>query len=258
MIRIRRLARDSEMEVCQKELGSSLKLQEEKPCQLEKSDRRCDPTAICSDGKVVRCITGTSSIRYYYHVKTGKCESYKYYGCKGSLNSFKSLESCESTCSKVMSELTEARTAQLITLQSESSRTEEKVPKKQEKIPDKCFLQANNSEDCKNSELSAIWYYNHRMGKCLSLIDFQCYGNFNKFPTYKECMKTCAVNSPQDQETVDKIDCKVSSWSHWGPCSAKCGAGKQLRNRSIQKDTINGGKACPALYESRDCFEKLC
>jgi hypothetical protein len=45
----------------------------------------------------------------------------------------------------------------------------------------------------------------------------------------------------------------VSAWSEWSACSQACGAGEQLRARTVVRPAANGGTACPALEEKRAC-----
>lgn len=54
------------------------------------------------------------------------------------------------------------------------------------------------------------------------------------------------------------VDCVVSDWSPWGPCSATCGSGVSRRTRTVKTNALNGGKACPGLAEERPCQDKPC
>ena len=54
------------------------------------------------------------------------------------------------------------------------------------------------------------------------------------------------------------VDCAVSDWTPWGPCPAKCGAGIHTRTRTVVRAAKHGGKACPALTESRTCYGEAC
>ena len=55
------------------------------------------------------------------------------------------------------------------------------------------------------------------------------------------------------------VDCEVSDWSEWSTCSATCGGGIQTRSRTIKKQAVNGGKACPIdLSENRTCNSQEC
>ena len=54
------------------------------------------------------------------------------------------------------------------------------------------------------------------------------------------------------------VDCAVSEWSPWAPCSASCGGGTMARTRNIVESPANGGAACPALEETQSCNTEPC
>jgi len=45
------------------------------------------------------------------------------------------------------------------------------------------------------------------------------------------------------------IDCQVSQWGHWDPCTKSCGAGGTHRVRVITTAVQHGGKVCPSLRD---------
>eukprot|EP01134_Creolimax_fragrantissima_P000840 CFRG0840T1 len=51
--------------------------------------------------------------------------------------------------------------------------------------------------------------------------------------------------------------CNVSEWSAWSPCSATCGGGTQVANRTITQQPTDG-TSCPALGKSTDCNLNPC
>jgi hypothetical protein len=53
--------------------------------------------------------------------------------------------------------------------------------------------------------------------------------------------------------TASNMNCKVSEWSAWSECSEVCADGIQTRTRSILRNPVGDGLACPALEESREC-----
>jgi len=54
------------------------------------------------------------------------------------------------------------------------------------------------------------------------------------------------------------VDCEVSGWSAWGPCSEPCGGGTQTRTRTVVLQPKDGGAACPDLEETQDCNMDPC
>ena len=54
------------------------------------------------------------------------------------------------------------------------------------------------------------------------------------------------------------VDCGLTSWSSWSACSSTCGSGMQVRRRQVTQAAANGGAACLAAAEMRDCTERPC
>lgn len=57
-------------------------------------------------------------------------------------------------------------------------------------------------------------------------------------------------------KTNAPVDCKVSEWGEWTPCSVSCGKkGKRFRKKTILIQSSNGGKKCPKkkLKEKEKC-----
>ncbi|XP_050397490.1 spondin-2 [Patella vulgata] len=51
----------------------------------------------------------------------------------------------------------------------------------------------------------------------------------------------------------ESLDCLVTEWGAWGPCSMTCGFGRRMRKRQILQQPEKGGSACP-----RVSIESLC
>ena len=49
------------------------------------------------------------------------------------------------------------------------------------------------------------------------------------------------------------MDCVMAAWSTWSTCTKSCGAGTHGRSRVVASPNANGGKACGALTEERQC-----
>lgn len=69
---------------------------------------------------------------------------------------------------------------------------------------------------------------------------------------------------PKVEEVIDcahKIcptDCKMSKWSEWSTCDAKCGGGFQFRKRSVETPASHNGKSCPSSHEKQRCNTQVC
>mgnify|MGYP006266618293 CR=1 FL=1 len=65
---------------------------------------------------------------------------------------------------------------------------------------------------------------------------------------------------PTPTPTHAPVDCSYSKWSHWSPCSTKCGIGKQTRWRAILTPEKYGGKCDRtdgALKQSQTCHNTI-
>lgn len=74
-----------------------------------------------------------------------------------------------------------------------------------------------------------------------------CKGKLKKRPEVK---RSCSIKCP--------VDCKLSDWTSWSPCSEVCGDGFQYRNRSILAKPKFRGRPCETLVEKRVCMQRDC
>jgi hypothetical protein len=51
------------------------------------------------------------------------------------------------------------------------------------------------------------------------------------------------------------VDCKVTAWGDYSPCTVTCGDGVEVRVRDVISTNSHGGAACPELSESRTCHD---
>lgn len=76
-----------------------------------------------------------------------------------------------------------------------------------------------------------------------------------KTTTAAAAAATTTVAVPSGEEPVD---CVVTDWTSWTPCSRSCGGGKQMKARIVSVRAKNGGRKCPRLKETRSCSEQPC
>ncbi|CAI9718730.1 Hypothetical predicted protein [Octopus vulgaris] len=56
-----------------------------------------------------------------------------------------------------------------------------------------------------------------------------------------------------ENEPAIPLDCQVSNWGEWGPCSKTCGFGRRERFRFVTQERKNNGYLCPQLKEEALC-----
>ena len=88
--------------------------------------------------------------------------------------------------------------------------------------------------------------------------------NNTPFLTYQLIMTSGTVyDNPWFNEfdfsiTPLTVNCSVSNWSPWGPCSAQCGGGTQSESRTIITQPQNGGQSCGSLTNTQPCNTQVC
>lgn len=92
--------------------------------------------------------------RFYFDATSKSCKTFKYTGCGGNANRFKTAEECQKTC----------------------------------RSQNVCELKVD-SGPCKGAFVK--YYYNSATGVCKKFIFGGCEGNGNNFRTWLECSKTC-------------------------------------------------------------------
>ncbi|XP_071559800.1 spondin-1 isoform X1 [Temnothorax nylanderi] len=117
------------------------------------------------------------------------------------------------------------------------------------------------------------WAFNPRKLMCVPFAYGGCRGNRNNFLTADECGNTCdivrtALTGQAFNETVNRdqtpidslspppppsppVDCVVTRWSNWSPCSVTCGVGRVTSYRTVEREAANGGRPCPKKLHRR-------
>jgi hypothetical protein len=79
----------------------------------------------------------------------------------------------------------------------------------------------------------------------------------NYSPTCVYC-KWTARQTGAETCTDKPVPCEVSNWSDWGACDKSCAVGKQSRTRTVTREALHGGTACPSLTTDRQCNVHNC
>jgi hypothetical protein len=58
-------------------------------------------------------------------------------------------------------------------------------------------------------------------------------------------------------EQTCPLDCDISAWGNWHPCSKSCGHGFHTRYRHVNTQPRGDGKACPNLTSTKPCEDQI-
>ncbi|NXC72533.1 TFPI1 inhibitor, partial [Anhinga anhinga] len=128
--------------------------------------------------------------RYFYNKETKICEAFKYGGCLGNQNNFKSLEECQTTCQgncKLLSSLFLVLFLHKLCCVLKVS-CMEKRQLKPPPIPSLCMTPMDRGL-CRAKELR--FFYNYSTGRCHPFSYSGCGGNENNFASRKSCLRSC-------------------------------------------------------------------
>jgi len=74
-----------------------------------------------------------------------------------------------------------------------------------------------------------------------------------------EELRACNTTKPKEKDMLQPVDCELTSWSRWGPCSQDCGSGTRYRSRDIKRKAESDGAACSGtLHELEECNTQRC
>ncbi|NXK91279.1 TFPI1 inhibitor, partial [Formicarius rufipectus] len=132
--------------------------------------------------------------RYFYNKETKSCEAFKYGGCLGNQNNFKSLEECQKTCQENCKLL--ASLFLLLLLYKQCHETDRMqsltlfflVFLEPPPIPSFCMTPMDRGL-CRAKELR--FFYNYATGRCRPFSYSGCGGNENNFTSKKSCLRIC-------------------------------------------------------------------
>ncbi|KAI1237018.1 hypothetical protein IHE44_0014270 [Lamprotornis superbus] len=109
-------------------------------------------------------------IRYFFNIKSRKCEVFEYGGCHGNENNFLTLEECQQKCLPQKMALAKIKKGK----------------------PDFCF-HAQEPGVCRG--YFTRYFYNKETKLCEAFKYGGCLGNQNNFRSLEECQTTCQDNS---------------------------------------------------------------
>ncbi|NXF96304.1 TFPI1 inhibitor, partial [Eubucco bourcierii] len=137
--------------------------------------------------------------RYFYNKETKLCELFKYGGCFGNQNNFRSLEECQTTCednfvpaeehpnsvnsSSPVKEPNQSPGISVLSLTLFFLLFLEPPP-----IPSLCMTSMDRGL-CRAKELR--FFYNYTTGRCHPFSYSGCGGNENNFISRKSCLRIC-------------------------------------------------------------------
>ncbi|XP_037498262.1 actinia tenebrosa protease inhibitors [Rhipicephalus sanguineus] len=137
----------------------------EKCQQLCQGNEKLPPSQVCSQNKRVGSCRAAFP-RWYFDKAKGKCQRFTYGGCGGNQNNFYTESDCEDFC--------------------------------QEFITDRCRqpIIPATKKHCEHEVRGYKFGYNKNTGKCEKFLYSSCKENHNNFATRKDCLETCAEQSP--------------------------------------------------------------
>ena len=137
--------------------------------------------------------------------------------------------------------------------------------------PELSSLQLSETVACERpNPRSYVFTATSRYGECIiSERDRSC-GNGDKHRQYECVDSRLRIRVPEEfcqpsnfVHTVGcsircETNCRLDSWSEWGPCSTSCGIGIRNRTRSITRRPDDVGRPCGPLIETDVCENTAC
>lgn len=183
-------------------------------------------------------------LKYYFDTTQGKCTRFYYGGCGSNENNFDTLNECESTCISLLLNDTRYESQEATIRERQESQERHRI----------CSL-IRKEGTCTKSLLR--YAFDVAIKDCKPFYFSGCNGNENNFLTYEGCTSTCY--DLMESNLFKPINCEVSKFSDWSPCSeTDCTKnGKSYRTREILVEPKYGGSECPkVLRQVRKCTPK--
>jgi len=181
--------------------------------------------------------------RYYYDSENRKCLPFAYGGCRGNRNNFDSIDKCDKVCGFLGHENASMIPILDTTETAKSDSSEETIAAVVQRLKaaglgERKAEQQDDTYDLDNESNNLI------LGSSRPSISF-----------LREIDEEPEFETDEDP----KIDCVVSPWTQWTPCSVSCGRGTMTRTRDVLVEPKYGGKQCPRrLKRRKPCYMPRC
>ncbi|XP_033741348.1 spondin-1-like isoform X2 [Pecten maximus] len=170
--------------------------------------------------------------RWFYNSEENLCQPFNYGGCRGNENNFRSEQECTMTCDLAMASLNEGPTNEAsimrqgnvdmrpkLVVSSNKRGRKRKTSKREKKLMRKR----------KNKKARRLQRQRQRQ---------------------RQREQGGQLEPPNDGPA---INCQVTAWTDWSPCSVTCGKGFMMKTRSVEMEAQNGGRCSRRLSKKKKC-----
>ncbi|XP_030920304.1 tissue factor pathway inhibitor isoform X1 [Geospiza fortis] len=172
-------------------------------------------------------------IRYFFSIKSRKCEVFEYGGCHGNENNFLTLEECQEKCvpKDFPQKMALAKNKKALFLGQ----------------PDFCF-HAQEPGVCRG--YFTRYFYNKETKLCEAFKYGGCLGNQNNFRSLEECQNTCQDNSVTAEEHPSPVNSSSPAAEHPSTVNSSSPAEEH-------PSTVNSSSPAEAPSQSPEIFGNL-